>query len=485
VSNTATQLLIDGQFVPAAAGSTFIRSNPLDGSVATEAAAAGLADAKKAVDAAQAAFPKWSALGPNARRALLNKAADSLAAKAPELIAAMQAEIGATQAWAGFNIFLATGMIREAAALTTQISGTVIPSDKPGCLAMAIREPAGVVLGMAPWNAPVILGVRAIATPLACGNTVVLKASEICPRTHALIGAAFHEAGLPPGVVNVVTNATPDAPAIVAALIEHPAVRRVNFTGSTRVGRIIAELCARQLKPVVLELGGKAPLLVLHDADLGEAVKAAAFGAFMNQGQICMSTERIILVDAVADEFIAQFSAKAKTLVAGDPREGKTPLGAVVDQSAAQHVRDLVDDAVKHGGRLAAGGYGEGVLMPATVIDYVTPAMRLYREESFGPVVAVIRVKDEEAAIAAANDSEYGLSAAVFSRDIPRALSVAKRIQSGICHINGPTVHDEAQMPFGGVKSSGYGRFGGQAGVAEFTELRWITIETQGGHFPI
>jgi hypothetical protein len=231
-----TQLLINGQFVPAAAGRTFTRANPLDGTVATEAAAADPADARKAADAAQAAFPKWAALGPNARRALLNKAADSLAAKAPELIAAMQAEIGATQAWAGFNIYLATGMIREAAALTTQISGTVIPSDKPGCMAMAIREPAGVVLGMAPWNAPVILGVRAIATPLACGNTVVLKASETCPRTHALIGAAFHEAGLPEGVVNVITNAAADAPDVVGALIAHPAVRRVNFTGSTRVG---------------------------------------------------------------------------------------------------------------------------------------------------------------------------------------------------------------------------------------------------------
>jgi acyl-CoA reductase-like NAD-dependent aldehyde dehydrogenase len=478
-------LLINGQFVPGAAGRTFSRLNPLDGSVATEAAAADTGDAQRAVDAAQAAFPKWSALGPNARRALLNKAADSLAAKAPQLIAAMQEETGSTQAWAGFNIFLATGMIREAAALTTQISGTVIPSDKPGCMAMAIREPAGVVLGMAPWNAPVILGVRAIATPLACGNTVVLKASETCPRTHALIGAAFHEAGLPEGAVNVITNAPADAPAVVAALIAHPAVRRVNFTGSTRVGRIIAELCGRELKPAVLELGGKAPLLVLHDADLGEAVKAAAFGAFMNQGQICMSTERIIVVDSVADDFVAQFSAKASTLVAGDPREGKTPLGAVVDGHAAQHVRDLVADAVSHGGRVAAGGDGEGVLMPATVVDGVTPAMRIYREESFGPVVAVIRVKDEEAAIAAANDSEYGLSASVFSRDIARALGVAKRIQSGICHINGPTVHDEAQMPFGGVKASGYGRFGGQAGVAEFTELRWITIETQGGHFPI
>jgi acyl-CoA reductase-like NAD-dependent aldehyde dehydrogenase len=485
VSSIRTNLLINGEYAPPAAGRTFSRLNPLDGSVATEAAAADPADAIRAADAAAAAFPAWSAQGPNARRALLNKAADSLAAKAPQLIAAMQAEIGATQAWAGFNIHLATGMIREAAALTTQISGTVIPSDKPGCLAMAIREPAGVVLGMAPWNAPVILGVRAIATPLACGNTVVLKASEICPRTHALIGDAFHEAGFPPGVVNVVTNDAADASAVVGALIAHKAVRRVNFTGSTRVGKIIAELCARQLKPVVLELGGKAPLLVLHDADIGEAVKAAAFGAFMNQGQICMSTERIIVVDSVADEFVKQFSAKANTLTAGDPREGKTALGSVVDLNAARSVRDLIDDAKKKGAKIAAGGGGDGVLLNATVIDGVKPDMRLYTEESFGPVVAIIRVKDEEAAITVANESEYGLSAAVFSRDIARALAVAKRIQSGMCHINGPTVHDEAQMPFGGVKSSGYGRFGGQAGIAEFTELRWITIETQPGQFPI
>jgi len=483
--SSRTDLLIDGVSCPARSGNSFRRHNPLDGSVATEAAAAAPADAVRAVEAAQAALPGWAVLGPNARRALLNKAADALAARSADLIAAMQEETGATKAWAGFNIHLATGMIREAAALTTQVTGQVIPSDKPGCLAMAVREPAGVVLGMAPWNAPVILGVRAIATPLACGNTVVLKASEICPRTHALIGTAFLEAGLPPGVVNVITNDLADAPAVVDAMIAHPAVRRVNFTGSTRVGRIIAELCGKHLKPVLLELGGKAPFIVLDDADLGEAVKAAAFGAFMNQGQICMSTERIIVLDSVADAFMAQFSGKAATLAAGDPREGTSPLGAVVDLQAARHVRDLVADAVQKGGKVAAGGDGAGVLMPATVIDHVTPDMRLYREESFGPVVAVIRVKDEAAAIAAANDSEYGLSSAIFSRNIPRALALARNIRSGICHINGPTVHDEPQMPFGGVKASGYGRFGGQAGIAEFTDLRWITIETQPGHFPI
>jgi acyl-CoA reductase-like NAD-dependent aldehyde dehydrogenase len=480
-----TDLLINGEIIPASAGGTFERRNPVTGEVASTAAAATTADAIAAIAAAKAALPGWAAIGPAARRELLLKAADRLVARAPDFIAAMVSEIGATAGWAGFNVHLAAGMIREAASLTTQVAGQVIPSDKPGCIAMAVREPAGVVLGIAPWNAPVILGVRAVVLPLACGNTVVLKASEICPQTQSLIGTIFQEAGLPPGVINVVTNAPEDAPAIVAALIAEKAVRRVNFTGSTRVGRIVAELSAKHLKPALLELGGKAPLIILDDADLDEAVKAAAFGAFFNQGQICMSTERIIVVDKVADAFVEKFAAKAAGLIAGDPREGKTPLGAVFDERASAHVRSLVEDALAKGATRAAGGPGEGVLLPATVIDYVTPEMRIYSEESFGPVVAVIRVADEEAAIAAANDSEYGLSASVFSTNIPRALGVAKRIESGMCHINGPTVHDEAQMPFGGVKSSGYGRFGGQAGIAEFTELRWITIETKAGHFPI
>ena len=224
---------------------------------------------------------------------------------------------------------------------------------------------------------------------------------------------------------------------------------------------------------------------MLEDADLDEAVKAAAFGAFMHQGQICMSTERIIVVDAVADAFVAKLSAKAATLVASDPREGKTPLGAVIDRKTVETVRDLIDDALAKGAEQVVGSEGSGVLMSACVIDRVTSKMKLYSNESFGPVVAVIRAKDEADAVRLANDTEYGLSAAVFSRDISRALKVAKQIQSGICHINGPTVQDEPQMPFGGVKTSGYGRFGGKAGIAEFTDLRWITIQTTPGHFPI
>ncbi len=464
---------------------TFERLNPVTGKVATTAKAFTVDAARAAADAAQAAFPAWSALGPNARRAALNKAADELAKRADDFVKAMAGEIGATEGWARFNVMLATGMIREAAALTTQIGGEVIPSDKPGCLAMSIRQPAGVVLGIAPWNAPVILGVRAIATPLACGNTVVFKGSELCPRTHEIIAEAFGAAGLPAGAVTFVTNAPKDAGEIVGALIDHPAVRRINFTGSTKVGRIVAERAAKNLKPVLLELGGKAPLIVLEDADLDEAVKAAAFGAFMNQGQICMSTERIIVVESVADEFVKRFAAKAKTLVAGDPGEGKTPLGAVVDKAATERLQRLVKDAVEKGGLHVVDGKADGVVVSANVVDKVTPKMAIYSEESFGPVVGIVRARDAEHAVEIANDTEYGLSSSVFTRDIARGLDIARRLQTGIAHINGPTVHDEAQMPFGGSKASGYGRFGGKAGIEEFTELKWITIETRPGHFPI
>ncbi len=478
-------MLINGLKVTAERNATFERRNPLDGTIATRAPAATPADAVMAVEAAAEAFKTWSETGPSERRALLLKAADKLEAKLPQFVEAVAAETGATGMWAGFNVMLAAGMIREAASLTTQIAGEVIPSDVPGSLAMAVRQPAGVVLGMAPWNAPIILGVRAIATPLACGNTVILKGSENCPRTHQLIIEAFQEAGLPAGVVNYVTNAPQDAAAVVEAMVAHPAVRRVNFTGSTRVGRIIAMTCAKYLKPVVLELGGKAPLVILDDADIDDAVNAAAFGCFANSGQICMSTERIVVDEAVADEFVRKFVAKAKSLPLGDPRKSEpVVLGSVIGMSTVEHCNALIDDAIAKGAKLACGGKADSTLMPATVLDHVTPAMRIYHEESFGPVKPIVRVRGVEAAIACANDNEYGLSAAVFGRDLARAMNVARKIDSGICHVNGPTVHDEAQMPFGGVKGSGIGRFGGRAGIAEFTELRWMTVQTQPRHYP-
>jgi benzaldehyde dehydrogenase (NAD) len=477
-------MLIDNEELSASNGATFDRRNPLDGEVASRAPAASLEDARAAVRDAQRAFPAWSAMGPGERRRLLSRAADALEAKADEFAAAMVAETGASGMWAAFNVHLAADGLREAAAMTTQIAGEIIPSDVPGSLAMAVRQAAGVVLGIAPWNAPVILGVRAIALPLACGNTVVLKASELCPATHALIAQALRNAGLPKGVVNFITNAPEDAGRIVRALIAEPAVRRVNFTGSTRVGKIIAATCAEYLKPVVLELGGKAPFLVLHDADIDAAVQAAAFGAFANSGQICMSTERIIVDTKIADVFVDKLAAKARSLPLGDPRRGAVVLGSVVDMSTVARCNAMIDDALAKGATLACGGKATNTLMPATLLDHVTPDMLIYSEESFGPVKPIVRVDGDDAAVACANDNEYGLSSAVFSRDIARAMQIAKRIEAGICHINGPTVHDEAQMPFGGVKGSGFGRFGGQAGVAEFTDLRWLTIQTTPRHYP-
>ncbi len=477
------QLLIDNEDRAAMSGAVYERRDPVTGDIASVCAAAAADDAGAAADAAAAAFAQWSATGPNERRRLLLKAADIMDSKAREFIRLMTAETGATAPWGGFNTMLAANILREAASMTTQITGEIIPSDKPGTLAMGVRQAAGVCVGIAPWNAPVILGTRALAMPLACGNTVILKASEMCPGTHRLIGEVLREAGLPKGVVNIVTNAPADASAVVEVLIAHRAVKRINFTGSSRVGKIIARLAAEHLKPVLLELGGKAPFVVLDDADLDAAVNAAAFGAYMNQGQICMSTERIIVDAAVADAFVEKLAAKAKSLPAGDPR-GHVVLGSLVTPEAAERVQEMVDDAVAKGAKLVAGGKRTGSIMEATLLDGVTPDMRIYAEESFGPAKSVIRVSGDEEAIRVANDTEYGLSSAVFSRNAERAMAVARRIESGICHINGPTVHDEAQMPFGGVKASGYGRFGGRAAIAEFTDLRWITVEDANQHYP-
>jgi acyl-CoA reductase-like NAD-dependent aldehyde dehydrogenase len=478
------QLLIGDRDVSAKNSATFNRQNPVSGEVATRAAAASAEDAKAAADAAAKAFPKWSATGPNERRAKLNKAADLLEARSAQFATLMMAETGCTMGWGHFNVHFGALLLREAAAMTTQITGEVVPSDVPGMLAMATRQPVGVVLGIAPWNAPVILGVRSVAMPLACGNTVVLKASEVCPATHRLIGTVLKEAGLTDGVVNVITHDAKDAGAVSEALISHAAVRRVNFTGSSRVGKIVAQTAAKYLKPVLLELGGKAPLIVLEDADLDAAVSATVFGAFANQGQICMSTERAIVHEKVADEFAAKLAKRVAALPSGDPRQGEFVLASVVGKPTVERVQHLVGDAVKSGAKVLVGGEASGTIMKGIVVDHVTPAMTLWREESFGPQVSITRVKSADEAVALANDTEYGLSAAIFTRDIARGIELAKRIDTGICHINSPTVQDEAQMPFGGVKASGYGRFGGRAGIAEFTELRWITIQTTPRHYP-
>jgi salicylaldehyde dehydrogenase len=480
-----SELIIDNLPRSATGGNTFERRHPITGDIVTRAAAASVADAIAAADSAELAFRTWSATGPTERRRILLRTADLLEAKTPQFIEVMAREIGASALWAGFNVGAAAGLFREAASLATQIQGETIPTDKPGALSMTVRQPVGVILSIVPWNGPVVLAARAIAYPLVCGNTVVFRASEGSPKTHMLIAETLHEAGLPRGVLNFITNAPQDSAAVIDALISHRAVRRVNFTGSTRVGRIIAEQCGRQLKRCLLELGGKSPLVVLDDADIEGAVKAAIFGAFLYQGQICMSTERIIVDQTIADEFVMKFAARARELPMGDPMKNATcVVGPMFMHESGGRLNRMIDDAVEKGGTIAAGGQADGASMPATIIDHVSPSMLIYDQETFGPITTIVRAKDFEDAIRIANDTAYGLSASVFGRDVTRALSVALRISSGSCHINGATVQNEAQAPYGGMKDSGYGRFDGRAVIDEFTELKWITIEPSMQQYP-
>ncbi|SMC56792.1 aldehyde dehydrogenase family protein [Lentzea albidocapillata] len=474
------ELLIGGDSVPALDGRTTDDLDPFTGEVYAVVAAAGPADVTRAVDAAEQAFAGWAATSPSVKRGILLRAADGLEARTAEVVALMAAEVGGVGGWAGFNVMLAANVLREAAAAVTQPVGEVLTTEVPGQLSLAVREPLGVIAAFAPWNAPVILSTRAVAAPIAAGNTVVLKPSEDAPiAAGLLIADVLREAGLPAGVLNVVTNAPEDAAAVAEALITDSRVRAVNFTGSTEVGRIVGTLAAQHLKPAVLELGGKNSLLVLDDADLDHAVNAATFGAFHNAGQICMSTDRILVHRAVAEEFTAKLAAKVGSLPHGDPADPGTVIGPVINPRAAARVAALVEDAVANGATVRAGGNGG-----ATVLDGVTPQMRVFQEEIFGPAVIVVPVADDDEAVAIANDTEHGLTAGILTEDSRRGLGLAQRIRTGIVHVGNQTVDDEPQAPFGGVKSSGYGRFGGRWGIEAFSATRWVTIAGEHGHFP-
>lgn len=483
---TEHHLILGGRHVPAADGRTTTDTDPYTGAEFARVAAASPVDVTLAVDAAADAFAGWSATGPTERRRILNRAADLLEQRAEEAVALMAAETGGVRGWALFNVGLAASMLREAAALTTAPVGEVLATDTPGALAVGVRRPAGVVAAFAPWNAPVILGTRAVAAPLAAGNTVVVKASENAPVSSALfIASILMEAGLPPGALNVVTNDPADAGEIAGALIGDSRVRRVNFTGSTATGRRIAALAAARLIPAVLELGGKNALIVLADADVEYAAGAVAFGAYLNSGQICMSADRILVDASIAPEFTELLARKAKGLAHGDPREAHTVIGPLIDASSAERVADLVDEALVEGAHLAAGGgRPEGAVYPATVLTGVRPDMRVHTEEIFGPVCTVLPVDGPDEAVAIANDSPYGLTAGILTEDQRLGWELAGRLDTGIVHVNDQSIDDEAQAPFGGVKDSGHGRFGGRAGIEAFTDLRWITLAGRHRRFP-
>ena len=483
--STPQQLLIGGRWRDASSGATHDVINSFTGEAVTTQAAAGVSDAYAAVDAAHAAFPEWAATDPAQRKAILMKAGELLSERAPDIAKIVSEETAGTFDVGMFNCALAAGMFAAAAQEAEAQMTEAVESAVPGLDSRLVHAPIGVCVGIAPWNAPVILGSRAVIWPLAFGNTVVLKASEQSPRVHAAIVHCLVDAGIPDGVVNLITNDPKDAGAVVGALIENPHTMHINFTGSSKVGAIIATKAAPLLKRTLLELGGKAPLIVLDDADLDAAAAAASFGAFMHAGQICMSTERIVVDKAVQDDLVAKLAARADALTAGSPFDEGTMVGPVVTEASSKHVTALIEDARAKGAGIAAGGTSEGVVHRPTVVTGVTPEMRIYGEESFGPVVTVVTADGLDDAVRIANDTEYGLSAAVFGQDTDRALGVASRIESGICHVNGSTVHDEPSAPFGGIKHSGWGRFGTGQVRHEFTTPRWVTVSHEERHYPI
>ena len=479
------KMYINGEWVDALDGERYDDYNPYTGEVFARVPAGKRVDARRAIDAAVAAFPAWSHTLPAERQALFLKAADILEKKQNDIVTILAEETGCTFGFAMFQAGFTPGLLREAAAQVHQANGEIIPADLPGAFYMAIRQPVGVVAGIAPWNAPLILSLRSICLPIAYGNTAVLKPSmESAAAGGVVIAEIFHEAGFPKGVLNLVTNGPGGSGEIGDEFIENPKVRRISLTGSTAVGRQLAEKAGRYLKRVALELGGQNPLIILRDANVDDAVNAAAFGGFLHQGQICMSTRRVIVEKPIAKEFTEKFVKKVSTYKVGNPKEPDTIIGPLINQHQFNEVKKSVDAAVRDGAKILCGGKSEGLCCYPTVLTNVKLGTPFSCEETFGPVVSVIEVKDEEEAVAVANDTMYGLSAAVFTRDFAKGLAIAERIESGIVHINDQTVHDEPQVPFGGVKDSGWGRFGGHAALEEFTELRWISMQRTPRQYP-
>ena len=479
------KMYINGHWVDALEGERYDDYNPYTGEVFARVAAGKRPDARRAVDAAVAAFPTWSHTHPAERQALFLKAADILEKKRDEIVTILAEETGCTFGFAMFQAMFTPGLLREAATQTHQANGEIIPADLPGAFYMAIRQPVGVIAGIAPWNAALNLSLRAICMPIAYGNTAVLKPSmESAAAGGVVIAEVFHEAGFPKGVFNLVTNGPGRSNEIGDEFIENPKVRRINLTGSSAVGRQLAEKAGRYLKRVALELGGQNPLIILRDADVDCAVNAAAFGGFLHQGQICMSTRRIILEKPVAKDFTEKFVKKVSTFKVGNPKERDTIVGPLINQQQFNQVKSSVEAAVRDGAKILCGGKSKGLCYYPTVLTDVKPGTPFAYEETFGPVVSVIEVKDEEEAVAVANDTTYGLSASVFTRDFAKGLAIAERIESGMVHINDQTVLNEPQVPFGGVKDSGWGRFGGRAALEEFTELRWISMQRTPRQYP-
>ncbi|GLW27586.1 aldehyde dehydrogenase family protein [Actinoplanes regularis] len=476
---------IDGEWVASLNGRDHADNDPWTGRPLARVASGDAYDTQRAIEAAHAAFPGWAELPPDTRQLVFLRAADALEQRRREVTDLLAAETGCGAHFADVQLTFCLSLLRQSAALAYSPSGQILPSNLPGSRALAVRRPVGVVAAIAPWNAALALAGRAVAGPLALGNTVVLKPSEESPITGGTLWAElFAEAGLPAGVLNVVTHASGDAGLIAEELVTHPHVRRISFTGSTVIGRRLAELAARHLKRPVLQLSGHNPLIVLADADLDYAVSAAAYGAFVHQGEVCMCARRILVERPIADEFTARFTEKVASLRTGDPRDPATVVGPLINQWALSLVSRRVEEAVAMGARVLTGGTPRPPCYPPTVLTDVPADAEIATEETFGPVAIVAVVEDRDDALAQANATPYGLTASIFTGDTYRALDLARRLNVGIVHINDQPVNDEPQMPFGGLKDSGYGRFGLAFTAEDFTELQWVSLRDTPRPFP-
>ena len=467
---------VGGQWLPTP--KRFMDLNPSDDSVWAEVADADQAMANRAIEAAQSGFKEWAGLSFSERAHYMLKVADEFERRKSDLVEALQGEGGG---WFGKGMFEAgyiPEVFRAAAATNYQPIGEIMPSESHK-VSLAVRRPMGVVSVISPWNFPALLTSRGLAFPIAAGNCVVLKPSEETPYTGGLIFAeVFEAAGIPPGVLNVIPCSRDNVASVGDVLVEHPKVKGISFTGSTPVGRMIAAKAGAHLKKCCVELGGKDALIICDDADMDRATGAANFGSFMHQGQICMSVEKILVQDTVMDSFLPRFIERASKLKVGDPTaDNGNVIGPLINDKQAQKVKEQIDDAIAKGAKVELGGKVTGRFVEPTILTGITPDMKVYAEETFGPVVPVIPFRNDAEAIALANDSEYGLSSGVITKDEQRGLAIAHELETGMCNINCSSVNDEPHIPFGGSKASGVGRHGGRWSTDTFTETRWVTLD--------
>ncbi|MES2582338.1 MAG: aldehyde dehydrogenase family protein [Pseudomonadota bacterium] len=466
-------------------GAVFPDHNPFTGEVVAQVAAGTRQHAQAAIDAAQAAFPAWAAMPPGQRQRLFLAAADIVERRTDDIVRLLAIETGTAAGFARFQIRWSVDLLRQAANWAYRPVGDVLPSDTPGRFAMAVRKPLGVVAGFAPWNGAFCLAWRTVVLPMAFGNTMVLKPSEEAPLSAGLVLAeVLEEAGFPAGAFNVVTHGPGDAGPIADAFFESPHVRSINFTGSSAIGRMLAERAGRALKRIVLELGGYNPLLILADADIDQAVNTTAFGAFFHQGQICMNTRKVLVDRSIADTFIERLVAKTQALQCGNPELPGTIIGPLINDRALVQVSQRVDEAVALGARLVSGGRAKGRVYEPTILVDVPPMAKVASEETFGPVLIVQAVDNAEHAMSEALATPYGLCAGILTRDVENGLALAQRFDCGMVHVNGATMAGEPAMPNGGVKDSGWGRSGYYA-IEDFTEVRLTTVTRGALHYPV